>query len=100
MKIPPKGAEWQLNINEEYNIWLQHTADNQKLHQELVGSKSKIEKLQNENTNLKKDIETMKNHDLKSREDMSSLRKENQNLKGIANENNIYTTTSNISTSR
>lgn len=46
MKIPPKGAEWQLNINEEYNIWLQHTADNQKLHQELVAmqnNKAQIE---------------------------------------------------------
>lgn len=25
-----------MNINEEYNLWLQHTADNQELHQELV----------------------------------------------------------------
>ena len=35
-----------MNINEEYNIWLQHTADNQKLHQELVAmqnNKAQIE---------------------------------------------------------
>lgn len=35
-----------MNINEEYNIWLQHTADNQKLHQELVAmqnNKTQIE---------------------------------------------------------
>ena len=32
--------------------------------------------------------------------EMIELRKENQDLKGITNENNIYTTTSNISTSR
>lgn len=35
-----------MNINEEYNIWLQHTADNKKLHQELVAmqnNKAQIE---------------------------------------------------------
>ena len=35
-----------MNINEEYNIWLQHTADNQELHQELVAmqnNKTQIE---------------------------------------------------------
>lgn len=35
-----------MNINEEYNLWLQHTADNQKLHQELVAmqnNKTQIE---------------------------------------------------------
>lgn len=35
-----------MNINEEYNLWLQHTADNQELHQELVAmqnSKAQIE---------------------------------------------------------
>lgn len=35
-----------MNINEEYNLWLQHTADNQKLHQELVAmqnNKAQIE---------------------------------------------------------
>lgn len=46
MKISPKGAEWQLNITEEYNLWLQQTADNQELHQELVAmqnNKAQIE---------------------------------------------------------
>lgn len=35
-----------MNINEEYNLWLQHTADNKKLHQELVAmqnNKTQIE---------------------------------------------------------
>lgn len=35
-----------MNINEEYNFWLQHTADNQELHQELVAmqnNKAQIE---------------------------------------------------------
>lgn len=35
-----------MNINEEYNLWLQHTADNQELHQELVAmqnNKAQIE---------------------------------------------------------
>lgn len=35
-----------MNITEEYNIWLQHTADNQELHQELVAmqnNKAQIE---------------------------------------------------------
>lgn len=35
-----------MNITEEYNLWLQHTADNQKLHQELVAmqnNKTQIE---------------------------------------------------------
>lgn len=35
-----------MNINEEYNLWLQYTADNQELHQELVAmqnNKAQIE---------------------------------------------------------
>ena len=35
-----------MDINEEYNLWLQHTADNQELHQELVAmqnNKAQIE---------------------------------------------------------
>lgn len=35
-----------MNITEEYNLWLQHTADNQELHQELVAmqnNKAQIE---------------------------------------------------------
>ena len=36
----------------------------------------------------------------KLNKEMIELRKENQDLKGITNENIIYTTTSNISTSR
>lgn len=35
-----------MNINEEYNLWLQHTADNQELQQELVAmqnNKAQIE---------------------------------------------------------
>lgn len=30
-----------MDINEEYNLWLQHTADNQELHQELVAMQNK-----------------------------------------------------------
>lgn len=35
-----------MNITEEYNLWLQQTADNQELHQELVAmqnNKAQIE---------------------------------------------------------
>ena len=53
---------------------------------------SMLRDLQNENKSLVKTLEKMN-------KEMIDLRKENQDLKGITNENNIYTTTSNISTS-
>ena len=49
--------------------------------------------LQNDNISLVKILD-------KIGKEIIELRKENQDLKGITNENNIYITTSNISTSR
>ena len=65
----------------------------QGINRRLDSTVTTLAVLQNEKKSLVKILEKMN-------KEMIELRKENQDLKGITNENNIYTNTSNISTSR